>query len=183
MTRLLAPIILTIAALALFFFFTDPAYQGIKASRIEQEQYDQALTKSQELLKVRDELIARRNTFEPDDVRRVERMLPDNVDNIRLILDIDTIAFRYGLRVADVSVQAPDTSRETRSDLAVGAANDPVGSVDLSFSVSARYTDFQRFLKDLERSVRIVDVKEISFSVGEGDLVEYSVMIKTYWLR
>lgn len=40
-----------------------------------------------------------------------------------------------------------------------------------------------RFLADLERSVRIVDVEAVTFSVGEGDLTQYGVSIKTYWLR
>jgi hypothetical protein len=181
--RLLIPIILVIAAGLLFFIYTDPKYQEVKELRAQEAEYNQALTQARELQEVRNKLISKRNTFSPDDLRKLERLLPDNVDNIRLIIDIDTIAGRYGLRIRDVSVSAPMSSREERGATAVGDAGDAVGSVELGFSVSARHEDFIRFLADLERSVRIVDVKSAAFSVGQGDLTAYSLEITTYWLR
>lgn len=181
--RLLIPIILVIAAGLVFFLYTDPKYQDVKALRAQEAEYDKALTQSRELQEVRNKLISKRNTFSPDDLRKLERLLPDNVDNIRLIIDIDTIAGRYGMRIRDVSVSAPMSTREERGATAVGDAGDKVGSVELGFAVSARHEDFVRFLADLERSVRIVDVKAVSFTVGEGDLTQYGVSIKTYWLR
>lgn len=183
MMRLFLPLILIAIAIGLFFVFTDPTYQTIKDLRVQEMEYDQALTKSKELLAIRNSLISKRNTFSPDDVNKVARVLPDNVDNIRLILDTETIAQRYRLHIEEIGISAPQASREERSELAVGDTNDPVGSVQLSFSVTARYDDFLRFIKDLERSVRIVDIQSISFSVGEGELADYSVAIKTYWLR
>lgn len=183
MFRLIVPSILIVAAGALFFLYTDPKYQEVKELRAQEAEYDQALTKSKELQEARNRLIARRNTFSPDDLRKLERLLPDNVDNIRLIIDIDTIAARYGLRIRNVSVSAPKSGREERSEIAIGDSGDTIGSVELSFSVPARYEDFIRFLSDLERSIRVVDVNGISFSVGEGDLMQYSVTVKTYWLR
>lgn len=181
--KFLIPIILVIAAGLMFFLYTDPKYQEVKTLRAQEAEYDQALTKSRELQEVRNKLISKRNTFSPDDLRKLERVLPDNVDNIRLIIDIDTIAGRYGLRIRDVAVSGPMSGREERGNTAVGDAGDKVGSVELSFSVPARHDDFVRFLADLERSVRIVDVNSIGFTVGEGELTQYSVAVKTYWLR
>lgn len=183
MMRLFVPLILIAVAGAAFFVYTDPTYQSIKELRAQQMEYDQALTKSQELLSIRNSLISKRNTFSPDDVRKVERILPDNIDNIRLILDTETIANRYNLHIQNVSVKAPQTAATERSQLVVGEGNEPVGFVDFSFTVPAKYPDFLRFLKDLERSVRIVDVRTIGFSVGKGDLDEYAISIRTYWLR
>ncbi len=183
MFRLILPIFLVGIAAGLFFVYTDPTYQRIKATRAQEMEYDQALTKSKELLALRNSLIAKRNTFSADDVQKVERVLPDNVDNIRLILDTETIAQRYNLHVQNIGIKSPQAGRSDRSQLAVGETDDPVGSVQFSFAVSAKYEDFVRFLKDLERSVRIVDIESISFSIGLGDLADYSVSIKTYWLR
>lgn len=184
MIKTLLSLLLLGAAGGLFFLFTDPQYQTIKATQISVAEYDNALNNSKELQRVRNELIAKRNTFSADDVRKAERLLPDNVDNIRLILDIDGIAARYGLRIRNVNISSPLDTRGARSDLAVGSSDDHVGSVELSFTVSAQYEDFLRLLKDLERSIRIVDVTEIAFTTAsQGDLTDYSVRIKTYWLR
>jgi hypothetical protein len=183
MLRLFLPIVLVLIAGGLFFVYTDPTYQHIKDLRAQEAEYDQALDKSKQILAQRNALISKRNTFSPDDVRKVERILPDNVDNIRLILDTETIAQRYNLHVQNVSLKAPQTTSADRSQLAVGDTGDPVGSVDFSFTVSATYPDFTRFLKDLERSVRIVDVRSISFSSGKGELSDYAVSLRTYWLK
>lgn len=181
--RLFVPLILVAIAGGLFFIYTDPTYQSIKALRVQEMEYDQALTKSKELLAIRNSLISKRNTLSPDDVNKVTRVLPDNVDNIRLILDTETIAQRYKLHVQNIGIKAAQASREERSQLAVGDTDDPVGSVQFSFTVSATYDDFLRFIKDLERSVRIVDIQQISFSMTQGDLADFSISIKTYWLR
>ena len=181
--RLFVPLILVAIAAGLFFIYTDPTYQSIKALRAQEIEYDQALTKSKELLAIRNSLISKRNTFSPDYVNKVARVLPDNVDNIRLILDTETIAQRYNLHVQNIGIKTAQASKEERSQLAVGDTGDPVGSVQLSFSVPAKYDDFVRFIKDLERSVRIVDIQQISFSIAQGDLSDFSVTIKTYWLR
>ena len=183
MFRLLLPIIFVGIAGGLFFMYTDPTYQSIKDLSSQQAEYDQALTKAQDLLSIRNKLIAKRNTFSPDDINKIERVLPDNVDNIRLILDTETIAQRYQLHVQDIALKTPQASRDSKSQLAVGDTGDPVGSVVFSFTVTAKYDDFTRFLKDLERSVRIVDVQSIAFSVGQGELSDYTVSIKTYWLK
>jgi hypothetical protein len=59
-----------------------------------------------------------------------------------------------------------------------------VGSVELTFNVSASYEDFLALLADLEHSLRIVDIESISFDAAtEGDINEYTITIRTYWLR
>jgi nitrate/nitrite transporter NarK len=44
------PVILIIAALSLFFFFTNDQYQAIKALKAEIDNYDIALKKSEQVL-------------------------------------------------------------------------------------------------------------------------------------
>lgn len=183
MTRTIIPIVLVAVAIAVFVWYTNPTYQEIQRVRAEVAGYDEALTKSKELQEIRNRLVSKYNTFSPDDVRTLERLLPDHVDNIRLIIDIDNIAARYNLRIRNVALRDEGRGRNERSAVALGSSGDPVGVVELGFSISATYADFLRFLKDLEQSLRIVDVTGISFSVGQGDLNDYSVSIRTYWLR
>lgn len=183
--RTILPIILVVLAIGLFALYTNPTYQdadGIKALQAKAAEYDRALTQSSELRAARDELLSKRNTFSTDDVRKLERVLPDNVDNIRLIIDIQNIAARYRLQVKNVALGASSADAQSQS-LATGAGAQSVGSVDLGFSVDASYDNFLAFLTDLERSVRVVDVEKVGFSVGQGDLNTYSLQIKTYWLR
>jgi len=181
--RIALPIVLLIIAVASFVVYTNPTYQTIKTLGIEESSYNEALTRSREVQEVRNKLISKYNTFSPDDLHRLDRLLPDHVDNIRLIIDIDNIAARYNLRIRNVALAGTKDGREERSGLAVGSSGDPIGVVQVGFTIAARYEDFVRFLEDLERSLRIVDVTGVSFTTGEGDLQEYGVSLRTYWLH
>lgn len=176
------PLILLIAAIGLFAVYTNPSYQQSKATAAEVAQYNDALTKSQELKAVRDQLISKRNTFSADDVAKLQKILPDNVDNIRLIIDINNIAARHGLSLKDVQLGTVSDSRDTPNPLASGSSGDAVGSVTIGFSMNATYDDMLAFLQDLEHSLRIIDVQSLSFTVGGGKS-DYAFSIRTYWLH
>ncbi|MCW9054444.1 MAG: hypothetical protein OQJ98_00465 [Candidatus Pacebacteria bacterium] len=179
MLRTITPIILVATALGLFFGYVRPSYEGIQKLRVEEAQYDEALTQSRELQDLRDSLLSRYNTFSQNDLNRLEKLLPDNVDNVRLILDIDSIASKYNMRTRNVTVSGAGS--EATNIIAAGAG--ATDSVVLSFSVAARYDDFIRFLKDLESSLRIVDVVGLSFKSDEGDAYTFGVSLRTYWLK
>ena len=184
MSRLLLPILLVGAALGLFVLYTNPVYQEVKVLRAQTDSYDEALNKSQELRAVRDELLAKRNTFPAESVSKLERVLPDNVDNIRLIIDINNIAARHGITLSDVALDTDFGDKNgPRSSTASGPSGEAVGSVTVGFSVAASYENFLTFLSDIEHSLRIVDIENLSFKVPSEGLPTYVVSIRTYWLR
>lgn len=188
MMGLIIPIVLIAAAVGLFGTFTNATFQESKTLAAKVASYDDALNKAQELRARREELLSQYNTFSVENRQRLMRGLPDNVDNIRLIIDINNIAARHQLTLKDVELGDVSDSRAGRSELAVGQSGDTVGSVQVSFIVSATYPDFLRFLQDLEHSLRLVDIEGIRFgdtapdpgAQGRGD---YTVTIRTYWLR
>ena len=182
MTRLAFPIILILLSVGLFFGFIDPTYNEIQIILQEETRFDQALDKSKELQEVRDRLLSRYNTFSTNDLDRLTKLLPDNVDNVRLVLDIDNIASVYVIRIKNVAISKTDD----RQASVIGPDKKPYEQVLLSFSVTSAYESLIQFIKDIEKSLRIVDVTEISLipsKTGESNLYEYNIGIKTYWLK
>jgi len=177
MRKAVLPIVFILATIGIFVGYISPAYQDVKTLRAEAGEYDEALDKSRELQQVRDALLSRYNTFSPNDLNRLARMLPDHVDNVRLVLDIDGIATKYNMRTRNVVV-AEESNEES-----VGPSSTLYESVVVSFTVTATYPDFVRFLEDLERSLRLVDLTSLSFAVSEGDLLEFKLGVRTYWLK
>lgn len=177
--RIVIPVLLFAVAAGVFIWFIDPTYERVKTLRADAAEYDEALNNASELQAVRDDLLKTRNLFSELDKRKLEKLLPDSIDNVRLILDIDNVASRYRLRITNTNV----TQTSSRREGAVGADDSPVGSAVISFSTTARYEDFVRFIKDLEASLRIIDITGINFSTREGDLLEFALSVKTYWLR
>jgi len=182
--RLLIPAILIAAAIGLFALYTNPAYQQIKGLQAQASAFNEALDNAQLLKASRDQLLSKRNTFSTDNVQKLERILPDNVDNIRFVIDINNIAARRNLTLTNVSLGTVSDASAERGALSVGASGDPVGSAQISFGLSASYDDFLAFLQDLEHSLRIVDVESISFTTGgSASIYDFSLSIRTYWLR
>ena len=180
MKRLVLPFILLVAAAGLFVVYTDSRYQESKKLAAQVDSYNEALNKSQELRKTRDELLARRNTFDEEDIQKLHQILPDSVDNIRLIIDINNIAARRGLSLKDVQLGDLSGTAGAKNPLAVGES---VGSVTLGFTLGATYDDFLSFMQDLEHSMRILDIEKISFSADVSVRSDYTFSIRTYWLH
>lgn len=184
MSQKLLPTFLIVIAALTFFFYVNPAYKDIQVLQEESKQFDEALDKSKELQKIRDELLLKYNSFSSDDLDRLEKLLPDNVDNVRLVLDLDGIASAHGLSVRDVAIS--DVREEESKEVSiVGPDRNLFNSIRLSFSVTSTYDNFLLFIRDLEESLRIVDIKELSFRAPNEDssFSEYNVSIETYWLK
>ncbi len=178
--RTLLPIIFILIAGAIFFGYIDPAYRLVQERRVEEVRFDLALTRSRELQQTRDQLLSRYNTFSNEDLDRLEKLLPNNIDNVRLILDFDALASQYGMRVRNVGIE----TAEAGAAGALTVADDlGYGTLTLVFTVTTTYEKFRAFLEDLERSLRLVDVTAITFSSTESGLYDYSLSIQTYWLK
>jgi Tfp pilus assembly protein PilO len=178
--KILSPILFLAISLTLFFGFIDPSYTRVKELRSEESQYDIALDRSKELQQIRDQLLSKYNTVSPTSLERIEKLVPDHIDNVRLILDLDEIASKYGMRVRDVQIEA-DNGRQVQGQ--IGPNEGLYESVVLSFSVAGTYDTFRSFLTDIERSLRVVDVVGLSFRANETGIYDYTIHIKTYWLK
>ncbi len=197
MMRLITPLILIIISAAVFFIFATPLWRDIGELRAESASYDQALENSTALENERDKLTAKYNSMNPDDLSRLEKMLPESVDNIRLILEIEQVASSYGMVLRDVkyntdngeaSAQVSPVPRATPSGV---ISQKDYGVWELEFSTNGSYANFTNFLKALERNLRVVDVSSIEFSSNLGtipnpsqnDSYKYNFKVKTYWLK
>lgn len=177
------PFLFLIIAGGIFFGFINPTYVEVGALRAEEATYDGALSRSRELQSVRDQLLARYNTFSEDNLTRLQRLVPDTIDNVRLILDLDGIASRYGMHVRNVSLNSGASAASRAAGGQLGPGDARYDYVTLSFTVSGTYDTFRAFLSDLESSLRLVDVSSISFAATQTGVYEYSLGLKTYWLK
>lgn len=197
------PIILIGISITVFLVFTNPMYDDILSKRSQMESYNQALDNSKALENQRDILTAKESSINPDNLTKLQKLLPDNIDNIRLILEIGQIALPYGMVLKDVKYNATDT-KNTGTPLVGGiqggvasqrTENKDYGVWDLEFSTTGTYNNFLNFTRDLESNLRIVDISSIQFSSNAGgaasaasgspsaESYKYDFKIKTYWLK
>lgn len=199
--RFIMPIILIAISLSVFFVFANPLRGDISELNSKVASYNEALGNSKTLENERDKLTAKYNSIDPENLKKLEKFLPQNVDNIRLILEIEQIAAPYGMVLSDVkynTVENETGEAERSSGIKVGLggkqASKDYGVFDLEFSTSGKYNDFINFTRDLENNLRIVDISSVEFSsaavpqargeaVRSPDTYKYDFVIKTYWLK
>lgn len=195
MTKLIISILAFAVAAALFVGYTRPTYDKVEAVKKDIQEFDQALEKSRELQELKRGLLSRYNTFNERDLARLAKLLPDHVDNVRLVLDLDNLASRYGMAVQNVLISnsAEEDPQAVTVLGSLGAQGEKFDSLTMQFATVGTYPNFVRFLEDLESSLRIVDLvaltieeatiaseEEIEF---EEPLYEYNLAIRTYWLK
>lgn len=179
--RPIIPTIIIVASLGAVFGFVNPRYEEVKVLQAERAQYQEALNNAQQLQKVRDSLLSTYNALPKNDLEKLKKLLPDHVDNVRLIIDISDIARRYGLSLK--SVKNVETNKQNPNGPEIDLNQDLYGSAALNFSVSSPYSNFIAFLKDLEQSLRVVDIESLEFDTKEGSIYDFNLGIKTYWLK
>ena len=200
MIKFIASALGLVLAGSLFFFYTMPAYDNVQTLQAQIDQYNSALDKAQQLQQLKQTLLARYNAFNPNDIARLQTMLPDGVNNVGLILDLDNLAAHYGLPLQNVDVSGGDTaSTGTQTATgAIGANTQTYQSLTLKFGTSGPYSSFVQFLSDLQSSLRILDIVSLSVAPGTGSSAviggqqtssspapsyTYEITLKTYWLK
>ena len=144
------------------------------------QKINEANTKAAALRVIRGQLTDDKNKISGENMDKIERMLPDSVENVSLILEINNIAKQYGMNIKGTSIAE---STAARSSASVGPDSQKYGAISLSFSVTTSYDNFLTFLKALEDNNRLVDVTGLSFSAAKGDNYDFNVTIQTYWLK
>jgi len=184
MNRLLLPLLLIIIAIASFFWWINPHYTNVQLLQTQLGQSNSALDSMSELESVRAGLIEKQDSFDATNIAKLQKLLPDNVDNIRLFLDIQGIASRYGTSISDIAV-ADQNQKSSSSQQPIGPSGKQYGQMMLSFSITTSYENLSLFLKDLEKGLRLVEIKSLSFTADNKNLNKYkvSVGINAFWLN
>lgn len=187
------PALAIILSVGIFFAYVKPTWSGpVRETRDAIAKDEQALTAAAEYKKKQNELASARNAIEQENLDKLSVFLPDSVDNVSLILDINALAARSGLSLANIDVITDDSastksrvtepSTQSAGTLQIARAN-PVGSVDLSLSAIGTYSSLQSFLSGIEKSARLLDVRDITVKGSDTGVYNYQMTIRLYWLR
>jgi Tfp pilus assembly protein PilO len=187
MNRNITALILIVLAIGVYFTYTSGQITVLKSIQADNNQYLSAINSAEKLIQLRDSVLNQYNAISDTDKARLDKLVPDNIDNVRLIIDISGIAGRHGLTAAGITTSA-DTNAAKASIPTQSTQNSVAGSGNLStvtvtFNVTTTYTNFIAFLQDLERSLRILDVNSITLSTSANGVYTYGVTLNTYWLK
>ena len=185
------PLILILTSVGIFFGYVDPNYKGtgslvetdlstygIKQLNDEYAKYDVALVNSTKVVQSRKTLTDKNNQITEADKAKLAKAVPDNIDNVKLVLEISSIADSRNLSLKNISIGGGVKTTDS-----IGPDSTPYGTLTLKFSVNATYDNFINLMKDLEQNLRIIDITDVSFTSTDTGFYDFSVSLNTYWLK
>jgi hypothetical protein len=187
--RYIFPLLLIILSGCVYVLYIENTYleiaQGIKR-RVELQNYLSLADNAQKKL---DTLEARVAQFPEGSTERLEKMVPDSIEDMRFIVDVEAVVKGFGLVLKDPRVeheQSDDLKRVRQHQFH-----------KLTFQVTTTYPVLRQLLRALEESLALRDLVRISFTGREGSdteepgnfidpeflPVDYTVTITSYTLR
>jgi len=192
MSKLLFPIILIGLAAVAFFTYINPTYADVQTLKAQYAEYDQALSNARALKERMATLAGKSDQTNPADLTRLETMLPDSVNNVRLIRDLNQLGAPIGITINNVVFEVQDASNAAvPSPAAAADAKKDYGVFNITFSISGTYQNFVNFMSQLDKSLRLIDVSSIAFTAtnsaqnatAAAGVYRYDFKVKTYWLK
>lgn len=191
MNRNATATILIVLAIGIYFTVTKTFIADAKAVKEVNDQYTSAIENAEKLIKVREEVLDAYNKLSAEDREKLTKMVPSTVDNIRLVIDLNSIGIKHGLALKNVQANVEESKSENTPNSGPRVARSQDGLiatptldvVNVSFSVTAPYLEFISLLQDLEANLRIMDISKLSVVVTDTGLYDFTVELKTYWLK
>lgn len=171
--RWLLPIVLIAVGIGGFLLITQPIYGEIQLLQEEADAYGEALDNSAMLQQERDRLTTKYNSFNPEDVQKLEKMLPNSVDNIQLILEIQEEASKRGIIVKNVEFE-PEQFAEQQAEAAAtaGAVPGATGTQNTPSDIRPVNNNARRTVTAAADENKDFEAFELEFSV-EGSYKDF----------
>ena len=195
-------IILIGLCIAGYFFLIKPAYDQVQSLKAQQASFQQAIDNSDKLKTLYNDLSTKYRSFTPDNLDKLNTLLPDNVDNIKLVLEIEKITSKHNLNspqdvkfdadqpattAAGASTPAATVAAAAAGTTGTAAPKKNYNTFGLEFYTTGTYANFLDFLKEMESSLRIVDIDSITVTTlanqKNPNIFRFNLKIKTYWLK
>lgn len=205
MNRNITATILVIVAIGLYFTVTQSIYSDAQAVKGHNDQLAQALDNAQQIIASRETITSQYNSIPQGDRAKLDKMIPNSVDNIRLVIDLNNIALQNHFSLSDVKATVGSSNAAAKgASAAAGSAPAPAAmpaapisvmgpsasiaeptldKVQISFKASATYDQWISFMQALESDLRIMDLTHLTITANDSGTYDFQAQLQTYWLR
>lgn len=180
MSRYIFPLLLILSALGIFLAGIKPMLAKIDSQKIEERTAKLALENTTNLFEIQEALLEKYKVITPEDRVRLLKLVPDQVDNVRFIIDIDAVAGKFGMKIGNLQLAGDPAATDSS---VIGPDGKTYGTITLQFDITGSYGAVRAFLADLDSSLRLVDVDTVEFLAGDADKNKYTIKVRTYWLK
>lgn len=175
-------IIILVASIVSVVVFGVPQYGEYQKLRTEQSGYSTILDNAKKLKQTQTALITKSNQFSAENRAKLEKVIPDNPNNVPLILDLSNVAGQYGVKFQ--SIKTEEQKAEVNPQKKPDTLPADIGVLRVDIVMTGTYTGITEFVRTIEKSLRIIDITGLSFSSSdEKSTIIATISFRTYWLK
>lgn len=163
-----------------FFSWTQPILDSIRGLSEQKGILNEKLSSLKEIEKERENILVSYNSVGDVNREKVNKILPSQMEEMDLIVEMERIAVKSGVVLKDVNISDAKQAQESANSAKNKEGLYP-NEVGLTVKASGSYQSFKEFLKNIEANLRIIDVESLDFISGDVDFYEYNMKIKSYW--
>lgn len=161
-------------------FVLKPMLDVVKSTNAETTATLQTLENERAYLNSLEQSIAAAQHIPKDVLNQVDRALPREADIPELLVLFSSAAIRDNVSMTNVTFAQMPPPQPSRSTSRATSATSTLVEVQSTLSVNAPgYPQIKRFLRDVERSLRIMDVVGLTVT-SRGDRPSYVIQLKSY---
>lgn len=180
------PFIIMALCISSYFFYVKPTMGVIAQKQAKLDEYNTVINKVKEIKVKREELETRYQNITEEDLNKLDKMIPAQFVSEYFVNDLNSVSSRYGMKISEMNITVPMNEEGTQDD--TQAATEKLKVITAKFTLSGRFDQLLSFLKDLESSLRIIDVVNLSIggkdaSSKDNQILSYSFEVKTYSLK
>lgn len=147
----------------MYFVYIKPMAIEVKARKLEKEEYTKVLTRVDDIKAKRDSVIAEYNAISPEEIDRLQKIIPEKVNSVALLNDLSVIGSTYGIVIKDFKVAE---TQNTNQDVVSGGSSGGYKTSHITMTIIASYESFLNFLEDMEYSLSLIDIVDINITPG-----------------
>lgn len=185
-----------VAALLLGFFYIHPTFEAMGEIQDEIFVYKDSADKATEVNSRLNQLLGEIDALRQSDVLALETYLPTTVDKLQVMYDVETLAQRSGLAIAEIfTIETEDVGGLQAEDIA-NLDIDPeeqaallslqqVEHTDTQVTVRGSYANFKRFLDSFAANQYPLEIVSLEFS-SESEVEQvvgpqsYTLVLRSY---
>lgn len=162
MQRFLLPLFLMTMAGLIGLFIIMPEYETIRRLQAEELALEADIASAEKIGTKVDLLKKQYAAFPEGGEEKLHVLLPEKIDMVRYIVDVNAIVTKSGL-----TMDSPVVKSNSEKKPASEETGPVLGESAISFSVHASYSDFLRLLGNLEKSLALRDITTITFTAND----------------
>lgn len=186
MRNITTSILLLFVAAIVGFIYLQPEWKNYREHRRNVAQLNAVRDELNDLAAERDHLKEKLDQIPEEDLVRLAQALPEGSDKKTLMVLLEALTVRDGVKMKNI-VLADDTpavqpsSQPQPGPFQNALIGQSVKELGMQLAVESSYPTFKRFLQSLEKSLRLIDVFDISFSGASGENALFTVKAKAYY--